>query len=264
MTTAVAHPAETAALDPLTAAERLAEFEATIERGLATFLEVGEALLEIRRLELWRASPHRTWREYVRERWGLSWSRADQLTTTAKVARAITEQTGQPPREASAHALRQLGPVLRSQGPEAAAQTFEKVRAEHGEKPSAAKVRQAVADAGVTPYAGQGARRTSLTLIGDALLTARRRVDRLEGEMAGKPLGAQARERARRLANDARGLAAALDELGGVAAPQGRPLDGPRCACRRGGRNDGHGVCASCGLELPWRPNGSAHGLAAA
>lgn len=60
----------------------------------------------------------------------------------------------------------------------------------------------------------------------------RRRIDRLRGELAGAPLGAQARKSARGLAEQARALAVELDELGGVvaAAPEPEP-EVVRCEC---------------------------------
>jgi len=47
----------------------LADLETIIERGLATFVEVGTALLDIRRDRLYRET-HETFEAYCRERWG--------------------------------------------------------------------------------------------------------------------------------------------------------------------------------------------------
>jgi hypothetical protein len=51
--------------------QRLAELEAVVERGLTTFIEVGEALREIRDARLYKAS-HGTFEAYLRERWAIS------------------------------------------------------------------------------------------------------------------------------------------------------------------------------------------------
>jgi N6-adenosine-specific RNA methylase IME4 len=70
----------------LTAAEKgeLARCEAVIERGLKTFVEVGEALLLIRDRRLYRQT-HSSFESYCRERWGMSKRRANQLVGAAGV-----------------------------------------------------------------------------------------------------------------------------------------------------------------------------------
>ena len=65
---------DTEQLIPLEA-EKLARHEQVIERGLATFVEVGEALSEIRDARLYRES-HTTFEAYCRERWGFTDRRA--------------------------------------------------------------------------------------------------------------------------------------------------------------------------------------------
>jgi hypothetical protein len=54
------------------------ELEAVVERGIATFLEVGQALAAIRDRRLYRDT-HLTWENYCRDRWGFSARRARQL-----------------------------------------------------------------------------------------------------------------------------------------------------------------------------------------
>jgi hypothetical protein len=68
---------------------RLAELERTIELGLQTFVEVGDALAEIREKRLYRAS-HGTFESYCRERWGFVASRARQLIAAAETVTAVT------------------------------------------------------------------------------------------------------------------------------------------------------------------------------
>jgi hypothetical protein len=67
---------------------RLMELERRIQRGLDTFMEVGEALLEIRESRLYRIE-HGTFEEYCRTKWGMSKSRATQLVTAAAVVDCI-------------------------------------------------------------------------------------------------------------------------------------------------------------------------------
>ena len=87
---------------------RLAECEQVIERGLGTFVEVGEALLEIRDSRLYRES-HRTFEDYCRERWGMSRVRAHQLIDGADVVALLT--TVNTPTPASERVARELAPL---------------------------------------------------------------------------------------------------------------------------------------------------------
>lgn len=72
--------------------QRLIELEVTIERGLGTFVEVGNALLEIRDSRLYRDS-HGTFEDYCRERWGMVASRARQLIAAAEVTSNLQSVT---------------------------------------------------------------------------------------------------------------------------------------------------------------------------
>jgi phage N-6-adenine-methyltransferase len=65
-------------------ATRLAQLEDTIQRGLNTFVDVGNALLEIRDSRLYRES-HSTFEDYCRDRWGMSRPRAYQMIEAAEV-----------------------------------------------------------------------------------------------------------------------------------------------------------------------------------
>lgn len=78
--------------DDVTLAERdrLAELEAVVDRGMQTFVDVGNALMEIRDSRLYREK-HGTFAAYCRERWGFSDSRGRQLIAAAKT---VTDVTG--------------------------------------------------------------------------------------------------------------------------------------------------------------------------
>lgn len=82
---------------------RLEQLESVIERGLATFVEVGEALAEIRDSRLYLES-HGSFEDYCRQRWGLGRSRAYQLIDAAAVSTIVDI-----PNEAQA---RELVPLL--------------------------------------------------------------------------------------------------------------------------------------------------------
>lgn len=110
--------------------EDLARCEAIIDRGLATFIEVGEALLHIRDHTLYREA-HRTFEDYCQERWRLSRSRAYQLMDAAAMSTIVDI-----PNEAVA---RELAPLRRD--PEELRETWRDAVAEHGEQPTAPQVR---------------------------------------------------------------------------------------------------------------------------
>lgn len=111
---------------------RLAELEQTIERGLATFIEVGQALLEIRDSRLYRES-HGTFEDYCRERWGFSRQRGHQLIEAAEVSTVVDVAN-----EAQA---RELAPL--KDNPDQMAEAWSEAN-RHG-LPTGAKVREAVA-----------------------------------------------------------------------------------------------------------------------
>lgn len=72
---------------------RLTQCEKAIEKGLGTFVEVGQALLDIRDSKLYRAS-HKTFEAYCKERWDISRPRAYALIDQAKVVQAVADAAG--------------------------------------------------------------------------------------------------------------------------------------------------------------------------
>jgi hypothetical protein len=71
-------------------ASLLTEHEATVERGLSTFLDVGRALMAIRDDRLYR-STHATFDLYLNERWpSLGRSHAYRLIDAARVVEAVS------------------------------------------------------------------------------------------------------------------------------------------------------------------------------
>lgn len=91
----------------LTGPERaeLARCEAVIERGFRTFIEVGNALAEVRDARLYRAE-HRTFQDYCRDQWGFSRKRAYDLIGAAAVAAELSQICDTPvQRESHAAAL---------------------------------------------------------------------------------------------------------------------------------------------------------------
>jgi hypothetical protein len=86
---------------------RSREAVAVIERGLQTFVEVGNALLEIRDSRLYRES-HGTFEQYCRERWGWGRNYVNKQIAAAEVANNLG--TFVPKTEAVARELAGLDP----------------------------------------------------------------------------------------------------------------------------------------------------------
>jgi hypothetical protein len=119
-------------------ARHLAALERRIEKGVAIFHEVGQALLDIRDQRLYRQS-HETFEAYLRDRWDMARDRAYQLMGAAEVVNVVPEG---PVNEAQA---RELVPVMHNQGPEVATEVWREAKAiaqEAGRPVTAQTVRQ--------------------------------------------------------------------------------------------------------------------------
>lgn len=115
--------------------ERRSELEGIIERGLATFVEVGQALLEIREQRLYRET-HDSFETYCRERWGFNRQRASQIIQAAEVSNMLDS----PPSNA-----RQAAELARLKDePETIREVWSEVTDAKGDKVTAADVREAV------------------------------------------------------------------------------------------------------------------------
>lgn len=73
----------------LSEAAQLKQCEKAIEKGLGTFVEVGQALLDIRGGKLYRAS-HKTFEAYCKERWGFDRTYAHRLIDGVKTVQTIS------------------------------------------------------------------------------------------------------------------------------------------------------------------------------
>jgi hypothetical protein len=111
------------------AVERLAVLEITIQAGMASFIDVGRALAEIRESRLYRAS-FSTFEDYCIAKWHLSSSRARQLIASVEVAQSVTNVTLS--NEGQARELAKVPPDRR-----------EDVMRRAGEKPTARSIREA-------------------------------------------------------------------------------------------------------------------------
>jgi len=88
---------------------QLAVYEAVIERGLATFVDVGNALAAIRDDRLYRRD-YRTFEDYCRERWGISKTQANRLISAHEVVGNLTPIGVIPSTESQARPLTRLEP----------------------------------------------------------------------------------------------------------------------------------------------------------
>lgn len=68
----------------------LAQLEAVIERGMNTFIEVGNALADIQERKLYR-DEYGTFEDYCRTKWGFSRQRAYQLTAAAEAVTTMVD-----------------------------------------------------------------------------------------------------------------------------------------------------------------------------
>jgi hypothetical protein len=90
----------------------LAAFECVIEKGLASFMEVGVALMRIRDDRLYRET-HDTFEAYCSERWQISRPRAYQLIEAAEVGRVVSTNVDKSPANEA-----QIRPLTRLEDPQ--------------------------------------------------------------------------------------------------------------------------------------------------
>ena len=125
----------------VTESERLAACESVIERGLKTFQDVGNALMEIRDSGLYRRA-FTSFEDYCKGRWGLDRRRAYHYIEAATVVENVKNfsQTSPilPPKVESQARVLAVLPAA-EQGP-----AWEEAKAESNGKPTAKKVREVV------------------------------------------------------------------------------------------------------------------------
>ena len=71
---------------------KLERCETVIQTGLATFMEVGAALAEIRDGKLYRQS-HKTFEDYCREKWGMQKAHAYRMIAAAEAVSPIGDKS---------------------------------------------------------------------------------------------------------------------------------------------------------------------------
>ena len=126
-------------MDTLTTTEKnqLEACETVIEYGLKTFVDVGNALMEIRDDRLYRAE-FDTFENYCNTRWGLTRRHVNRTIAAAQVADHLGPMGPKPDNERQARPLTQLDPEQQAEAWQRAVET-----APNG-KPTAAHVSQVV------------------------------------------------------------------------------------------------------------------------
>lgn len=115
-----------------TPTQRLQSCESVIEKGLKTFIEVGEALLEIRETKLYLAV-YSTFDAYCQERWGMSIRQSQRYISAARVVNNLKEGDPWvvlPTSERQVRALGSLQPAEQQQVWQAAIQDDEPITGE--------------------------------------------------------------------------------------------------------------------------------------
>ena len=110
--------------DAATVATSLSELEAIIDRGKQTFVEVGNALTEIRERKLYREAGYATFEDYCQQRHGFSASRGRQLIAAAATVTAVTLSGGTAP--ATEREARALAAAQRAYDAEAGVETTDR------------------------------------------------------------------------------------------------------------------------------------------
>jgi len=116
------------------------DLEKAIEKGLSGFVKVGRALETIRDRRLYREE-FSSFEDYLQERWKISRSYAYRQIEAARVAEVVSP-IGDTRAPATESVTRELAPLKAE--PEQARQAWQEAVQEHGPKPTAKQVREAV------------------------------------------------------------------------------------------------------------------------
>lgn len=117
---------------------RLAACESVIRAGLANFVEVGNALLEIRDGKLYRET-HSTFEAYCKERWSMARNYANKMIAASQVVASLGTTVPKPTSERQVRPLAHLPPEEQNR-------VWEKALEIGGGKPTAKDVEKAVVE----------------------------------------------------------------------------------------------------------------------
>lgn len=192
----------------------LAENEAIIEGGLVTFVEVGNALMEIRDQRQFVIAGFDTFEDYCRQRWDMSERYAQDHIGSARVC-AIAHRSGAPV-PSSEWVARPLVKVLNQKGEEVVERKWAEIVEAHGDGPITGKeVRRHLF--GPSPSGGKPGWFELLGDASDLMGRADRALDKLQQQIAdsGKEPHADLRANAKQYRKQALGLSRRLRDLAG-------------------------------------------------
>tara|TARA_R110001606_G_C15340839_1_gene646552 strand:- start:804 stop:1682 length:879 start_codon:yes stop_codon:yes gene_type:complete len=118
--------------------QELQKHETTIKKGLNTFVEVGQALLEIRDKKLYRIE-YNTFEEYCKQKWQISRRRSYQLIEASLVIENVNPGTQMPKNEKEIRPLTSLEPEIQNA-------VWQETIEKHGENITAKKVQEVAND----------------------------------------------------------------------------------------------------------------------
>lgn len=129
----------------MTLSQRFTELEAIIDVGLATFVDVGHALSEIRESKFYHELGYSAFSDYCDERWKprLTMRRANQLIEAAQTVEVMGNMFPTSELPVNARQASALAPLAKSD-PQAAAEVLEEVRREKGANATARDFQDAV------------------------------------------------------------------------------------------------------------------------
>lgn len=127
----------------------LRECEAVIEKGMGTFVEVGQALARIRDGRLYRDT-HKTFEAYTQQRWGHDRTWASRLIKGAEVVKTVAHGQQKPPVLPNERQARALAESAEEDQADIWGEVVEEAE-EAGEKVTAKKVAEKVAEKKAEP-----------------------------------------------------------------------------------------------------------------
>lgn len=132
----------------VTERKALRRCEETIEAGQKTFVEIGNALIEIRDSHLYKET-HKTFESYMKERWGFSRPRAYQLIEAAGVVTDLStngRQNGDSDYQVLSPINERQARILKDVPKEERAEVLQEAADRNDGKPTAAAIREVIAE----------------------------------------------------------------------------------------------------------------------
>lgn len=118
--------------------QELQKHETTIKKGLNTFVEVGQALLEIRENKLYRIE-YKTFEEYCQDKWHFTRMRVSQLINASLTIKNVNPGLQMPKNEKEVRPLTPLEPEIQNA-------VWQETIEKHGENITAKKVQEVAND----------------------------------------------------------------------------------------------------------------------